>query len=63
LQASIDALVAELKRPKYGQYDIYLSNVLKPSQLERLAEADEHEVRAPTSMLGSHATPPPYGCV
>lgn len=43
-QSSIDALVAELKRPKYGQYDIYLTNVLKPSQLERLAEADEHEV-------------------
>lgn len=36
--------MAELKRPKYGQYDIYFSNILKPSQLERLAEADEHEV-------------------
>jgi len=41
---SIDAVVKELKRPKYGQYDIYLSNILQPSQLERLAEADEHEV-------------------
>lgn len=42
--ASIDAIVQELKRPKYGQYDIYFSNILKPSQLERIAEADEHEV-------------------
>jgi len=43
-QASIDALVTELKRPKYGQYDIFFSNVVKSTQLERLAEADEHEV-------------------
>ena len=31
-------------RSRYGQYDIYFSNILKPSQLERIAEADEHEV-------------------
>jgi vacuolar protein sorting-associated protein 45 len=43
-QESLDALVAELKRPKYGSYDIYFSNIIKPTQLERLAEADEHEV-------------------
>lgn len=42
--SSIDAIVQELKRPKYGQYDIYFSNILKPTQLERIAEADEHEV-------------------
>jgi len=43
-KSSIDALVAELKRPKYGSYDIYFSNMIKPAQLEKLAEADEHEV-------------------
>jgi len=43
-QESLDALVAELKRPKYGSYDIYFSNIIKSTQLERLAEADEHEV-------------------
>lgn len=41
---SVDALVAELKRPKYGQYDLYFSNLLKPDHLERIAEADEHEL-------------------
>lgn len=40
-QESLDALVAELKRPKYGSYDIYFSNIIKSTQLERLAEADE----------------------
>eukprot|EP00052_Salpingoeca_macrocollata_P011810 m.91195 g.91195 ORF g.91195 m.91195 type:complete len:558 (-) comp18207_c0_seq2:51-1724(-) len=41
---SIEALIAELRQPKYGQYDIYFSNVVRSSLLERLAEADEHEV-------------------
>ena len=41
---SIDAMVAELRKPKYGQYDLYFSNVLKASQLEQLADADEQEV-------------------
>lgn len=45
-QESIDALVDELRHPKYGQYDIYFSNLLKSDQLERIADADEHEVRA-----------------
>lgn len=29
---------------RYGQYFLYFSNVLKASQLEALADADEHEV-------------------
>eukprot|EP00053_Salpingoeca_punica_P013500 m.122115 g.122115 ORF g.122115 m.122115 type:complete len:553 (+) comp16218_c0_seq1:187-1845(+) len=43
-QASIDALATELRHPKYGHYYIYFSNVLKPTMLEKLAEADEHEL-------------------
>ncbi|EGD76131.1 vacuolar protein sorting 45A [Salpingoeca rosetta] len=43
-QESIEALIAELKEPKYAQYDLYFSNTLTSSQLEQLAHADEHEV-------------------
>ncbi len=39
-------MVEELRKPRYGKYDLYFSNILKPDQLERLAEADEHEVVA-----------------
>ncbi|CAL3965958.1 hypothetical protein PZA11_002769 [Diplocarpon coronariae] len=41
---SIQALIDELREPKYGEYNIYFSNVVKKSSLERLAEADDHEV-------------------
>ncbi|KAI6854190.1 Sec1-like protein, partial [Hortaea werneckii] len=34
----------ELREPKYGEYHIYFSNIIKKSSLERLAEADDHEV-------------------
>jgi vacuolar protein sorting-associated protein 45 len=43
-QTSIDSLASELRHPKYGQYYVYFSNVLKPTMLEKLAEADEHEL-------------------
>ncbi|KJE90359.1 vacuolar protein sorting-associated protein 45 [Capsaspora owczarzaki ATCC 30864] len=43
-EESVSQLVAELRAPKYGQYYIYFSNQVKKSQLEQLAEADEHEV-------------------
>eukprot|EP00051_Salpingoeca_urceolata_P002056 m.46588 g.46588 ORF g.46588 m.46588 type:complete len:581 (-) comp11870_c0_seq2:255-1997(-) len=43
-ESSIEALVKELKNPKYGQYDLYFANILRPVLLEKLAEADEHEV-------------------
>ncbi|KAJ5139044.1 Short-chain dehydrogenase/reductase SDR [Penicillium bovifimosum] len=41
---SIQFLIDELRDPKYGEYYIYLSNIIRKSSLERLAEADSHEV-------------------
>ncbi|TDZ19098.1 Mitochondrial translation optimization protein 1 [Colletotrichum orbiculare MAFF 240422] len=41
---SIQLLIDELREPKYGEYHIYFTNVVKKSSLERLAEADDHEV-------------------
>lgn len=41
---SIGLLIDELREPKYGEYHLYFSNVVKKSTLERLAEADDHEV-------------------
>ncbi|XP_006462752.1 hypothetical protein AGABI2DRAFT_207344 [Agaricus bisporus var. bisporus H97] len=43
-ESSIEALEAELREPKYGEYYLYFSNVLSKSGIERLAEADECEV-------------------
>lgn len=41
---SLQYLIDELREPKYGEYSIYFSNIVKKSSLERLAEADDHEV-------------------
>ncbi|KAK9453689.1 Sec1-like protein [Dipodascopsis uninucleata] len=41
---SVQLLVEELRDPKYGEYELYFSNVIKKSSLERLAEADDYEV-------------------
>ncbi|KAF2199290.1 vacuolar protein sorting-associated protein 45 [Delitschia confertaspora ATCC 74209] len=41
---SIQNLIEELREPKYGEYNIYFSNIIRKSSLERLAEADDHEV-------------------
>lgn len=41
---SIQLLVDELREPRYGEYHLFFSNVVKKSSLERLAEADDHEV-------------------
>jgi tRNA uridine 5-carboxymethylaminomethyl modification enzyme len=41
---SIGLLIDELREPKYGEYHLFFSNVAKKSALERLAEADDHEV-------------------
>ncbi|KAK0547909.1 vacuolar protein sorting-associated protein 45 [Tilletia horrida] len=41
---SLAALVEELKMPKYSAYYLYFTNILRKSDIERLAEADEHEV-------------------
>ncbi|KAF1981809.1 vacuolar protein sorting-associated protein VpsB [Aulographum hederae CBS 113979] len=41
---SVQFLIDELREPKYGEYNIYFSNIIRKSSLERLAEADDHEV-------------------
>ncbi|KAK3997255.1 putative vacuolar protein sorting-associated protein 45 [Cladorrhinum sp. PSN332] len=41
---SIGLLIDELREPKYGEYHLFFSNITKKSTLERLAEADDHEV-------------------
>ena len=41
---SIQFLIDELRDPKYAEYNIYFSNIIRRSSLERLAEADDHEV-------------------
>ncbi|KAL9112681.1 MAG: hypothetical protein Q9227_002984 [Pyrenula ochraceoflavens] len=41
---SIQNLIEELREPKYGEYYVYFSNIIRKSSLERLAEADDHEV-------------------
>ncbi|KAK1006525.1 vacuolar protein sorting-associated protein 45 [Friedmanniomyces endolithicus] len=41
---SVQSLIDELREPRYGEYHIYFSNIIKKSSLERLAEADDHEV-------------------
>ncbi|KAI9850123.1 MAG: vacuolar protein sorting-associated protein 45 [Thelocarpon superellum] len=41
---SVQFLIDEFRDPRYGDYYIYFSNVIRKSSLERLAEADDHEV-------------------
>ncbi|KAI9283615.1 Sec1-like protein [Umbelopsis sp. AD052] len=41
---SLQWLIAELRDPCYGDYYIYFSNTIRKSDVERLAEVDEHEV-------------------
>ncbi|GJN68261.1 vacuolar protein sorting-associated protein 45 [Purpureocillium lilacinum] len=41
---TVQLLVDELRDPKYGEYHLYFTNVAKKSSLERLAEADDHEI-------------------
>ncbi|KAL8293307.1 hypothetical protein RQP46_000008 [Phenoliferia psychrophenolica] len=41
---SIDACEREIREGRYGGYWLYFTNVLSKAQIERLAEADEHEL-------------------
>uniref|UniRef100_A0A7S4M7C2 Sec1-like protein n=1 Tax=Vannella robusta TaxID=1487602 RepID=A0A7S4M7C2_9EUKA len=43
-QENLFLLSDELKKPKYEQYHLFYTNVLKADYLEELAHADEHEV-------------------
>lgn len=40
--ASISSVLEELHDPKYGKYSLVFSNLLRKSQLERMAEADDY---------------------
>ncbi|KNC75018.1 vacuolar protein sorting-associated protein 45 [Sphaeroforma arctica JP610] len=52
---NVTILCRELRKPKYGQYYIFFSNTLSSGDLERLAEADEHEVvREVQEMFGDY---------
>jgi len=37
-------LAKELRKPKYGEYHLFFSNIIPTNYLEELAEADEHEI-------------------
>ncbi|KAG6006054.1 hypothetical protein E4U21_007414 [Claviceps maximensis] len=41
---TIQLMIEELREPRYGEYHLFFTNVVKKSSLERLAEADDHEV-------------------
>jgi len=43
-QENLVLLEEELKNPKYGEYHLFFSGIVKNSYLEELAEYDEHEV-------------------
>ncbi|KNC33225.1 hypothetical protein FF38_07039, partial [Lucilia cuprina] len=40
---SIQNIINELRDPKYSQYSLVFTNILRKSYLERLAEADDFE--------------------
>ncbi|XP_048381658.1 vacuolar protein sorting-associated protein 45 [Stegostoma tigrinum] len=41
---NVELLIQELRRPKYGLFFLYFSNVISKSDVKSLAEADEQEV-------------------
>ncbi|OQR88303.1 vacuolar protein sorting-associated protein [Achlya hypogyna] len=41
---NLELLKTELKTPQYGEYHIFFTNITSSDLLDRLAEADEHEV-------------------
>ena len=43
-QESLKLLVAEIGKPRYGSYHIYLTNLLPKASVKQLAEADMQEV-------------------
>jgi len=43
-EENISLLTRELRRPNYGEYHLYFSNIIPRDLLQRLAEADEREV-------------------
>ena len=43
-QENVQLLQEEFKKPKYGEYHIFFSNLTRDGLIQQLAEADEHEV-------------------
>ncbi|EJS43743.1 vps45p [Saccharomyces arboricola H-6] len=42
-EETLQCLLRELRNPRYGEYQIFFSNIVSKSQLERLAESDDME--------------------
>lgn len=42
-EETLQHLLRELRNPRYGEYQIFFSNIVSKSQLERLAESDDLE--------------------
>ena len=45
----------ELKKPRYGEYHLFFTNLLRQSWVEELAEADEHESVRQVQEVCGHA--------
>ncbi|GBG30531.1 Vacuolar protein sorting-associated protein 45 [Hondaea fermentalgiana] len=43
-RSNVQALRQELREPKYGEYHIFFSNIVRQDLLQQLADADEREV-------------------
>lgn len=43
-QQNIRAICAGLRQPKYGEYHLFFTNMLREEMVHQLAEADEHEI-------------------
>jgi len=41
---NVKLLKSELRKPHYGEYHIFFSNIVKTTAIEELAQGDEHEV-------------------
>lgn len=56
-RASLQALDAELRKPRFKSYDLCFTGVVDPGDLERLAAADIQHVRADRKISQSICSP------
>ncbi|KAG8956503.1 vacuolar protein sorting-associated protein 45 [Tulasnella sp. 419] len=60
-EQSLEEIVKELEQPRYGEYYLYFSNVMTKRAIEKLAEADTHElVREVQEFFADYAPILPY---
>ncbi|GAQ85616.1 VPS45 vacuolar protein sorting 45 [Klebsormidium nitens] len=58
---NITQLKRHLKNPRYGEYHLFFSNILKSTYIQILADADEHEVvRGVQEYFGDYFAIDPY---